>query len=668
MNAHVRGVSLLAVAALAAACASSPASQSASEPAGKRWSPTLAGAFQVGEQRRGSDDVRAPRTTLVDYRAKVVFEPLHSALGQAVGVNIAPREGLTAERAQQLEDSIEAARQALTVTADLRALVELIARYTQKLEAFQARELAAGTVVQLDAQWRDLTALQSQIVKDLNRLAIIHVSFRDHDGKWTPANYTSMPDAAFEPFDDAVAEVYTQMSPDVAPGANEQQEFVPERVTEVLNDTTARIRARLQAMGDDVLAKSPEAELEIEAKLRRGQEELPVSISPYTIVKGVERGMKSPRVGVPSERDLERVTESYEQYVELSRSLNELRDLAADDQRLRASLDGIRDTLRAAAERLADGLQARLEKLTERGEAALDGVRTKAQALLDDVKQMQRTWKALLDEPQGDPLTFTRRVTELLGAVKDESFRSKLDAVLTSLPSVEDLEGEVATFVEQTREQLVEERDALLGAIRGVPGVGSLASVFTTLAALRAQARAASFGDVEPREVARNPVDIRRAEVGIVDLDDTPAESGDELEVTYKVTKKMQDGKTRTYVASDSLDVRKFGFYTSLKSQILFYDRLDDGSSTYSAAPGISYNLHHRPESAQGFHDLVAPGVGVSVSAPNFENGTELAVGLQLTLFNDTVQVGYAHNLSVENDQGMFYFGLDLIGVFQAAR
>jgi hypothetical protein len=194
-----------------------------------------------------------------------------------------------------------------------------------------------------------------------------------------------------------------------------------------------------------------------------------------------------------------------------------------------------------------------------------------------------------------------------------------------------------------------------------------------------------SFGDLKPGKITRRPLSLDKAQDGLVQLKQTPAQRGDQLEITYTVKTKSKSPEAapdaedpvepqdpeesedeREYRASTLLDVRTFGFYTTLKSQILFYNRLNDGSSTFSAAPGISYNLHYLPESNQECWDAIAPGFGLSVSAPNFENGTELALGAQLTFINDMIQTGMAYNLSVDDDHWMYYVGFDLIGVFQA--
>ena len=239
---------------------------------------------------------------------------------------------------------------------------------------------------------------------------------------------------------------------------------------------------------------------------------------------------------------------------------------------------------------------------------------------------------------------------------------AQLAEALNTIPAGTD--GAIKTLLEDTKVQLQKEQGALIDVLKDVPGVGGLASAFT---ALQAAARIQGFGNLKPGRITSNPIDLRIAEVGVVDLNQTAAESGDRLEVTYRLTKNPNSSadQQRTYTGHSSLDVRKFGYYTTLKSQIVFYDRLHDGLSTYSAAPGISYNLHYRPECAQDFFDVLAPGVGVSVSAPNFDGGTELAVGGHVTLFNDMLQMGYAYNISVETNNEMFFFGLDLISVFQ---
>ncbi|MEO6593626.1 MAG: hypothetical protein ABIP94_02610, partial [Planctomycetota bacterium] len=418
-----------------------------------------------------------------------------------------------------------------------------------------------------------------------------------------------------------------------------------------------------------VLAKAPKAALEMEANLLRGEQRLPVTISPYTIVEGVGRGGKSPRVGVPGKADIDRVQKGYESYAELSKSINQLKGLAKDEKQLRKLATQLALAIKQAASNLKAGLQDRLNTIVSGDAAKLGAIHAAAKALKDELEALQATWKTFADgAPAADPITLARSVSTLARQLEAPSLQTKITTFVDSLAGIPvDLDLATKELLRDTGQQLAKEKDALLGVLKGVPGVGGLANA---LSALQSLAQTQTFGGLEPGTITSNPMGLGLAEAGVVDLDQTPAEAGDRLEVTYRLTNNPNalEADQRKYVSHESLDVRKFGYYSTLKSQILFYDRLHDGSSIYSAAPGISYNLHYRPNEAQGFCDVVAPGLGVSVSAPNFENGTELAIGAQLTLFNDMVQIGYAYNISVDDRHEMFFFGLDLISVFQGLK
>lgn len=661
MRAHITVLYLVATAAITSCTTTDP-----TRPVKVAARKTIAKSFDVREIRRGSDIEGRPRSTLIDYEAAMVFRPRRSDLASAIAVGLETNTSLSRSEVAAINSKIDQTSDALKAIDGMRSLVEQLTDYETQVVAFYARNLAPTTLVQDDKTWQKLKELQGNIVARLVDLSTTYVSFRLHEGQ---LRREALPEDA----EDEIDRIYTLMSPSLPPGApsGTSQGFAPEEVAKYLNQTTALLTERLQSLADLVLKKSPQATLDMEAHLLRGEEKLPVTISPYTIVEGLGRGSKSPRIGIPSKQDLQKVQASYERYQQLSASINELRDLANDKEQLRALKIDLKATLGAAVRKLQQGLQKQVDLIIDAESGTIGSIQTTAKIVREDLRELRAAWEAFADDVPTDAALLAKAVSDLLSQLQQGSLRANLTELgqaLSELP--ENLEVDVADTLKEARFQIETEKRALLDAFEGLPASGSMATAFSSLSALRAIARAQTFGDLVPGAITSNPIDLRIAEDGVVDLNQTPADSGDQLEVIYTLTKNPsgREQDRRQYTATESLDVRKFGYYSTLKSQILFYDRLSDGSSTYSAAPAISYNLHYRPEASQGFFDIVAPGIGVSVSAPNFENGTEIAVGAQVTLFNDVVQVGYGHNISVDQDNGMFYFGLDLIGVFQGTQ
>jgi len=633
--------------------------------------PSFFNAFTVLETRNGSRVPAAPRSTLVDYESGITLRPDRPALSRLVARGAEVDPALSREERAALDARMQAARQELAVCGELARVVDRIGAYEAASMAYYAA-LEQGTVKQEQPGFQDLAQRRGDIQEALATLARIHyetvVLQRPFDWDNAPEDPDSAEAEAFDRHGQERSRTYRLMAPDPV---GSPSRFDAAQVTRLLNETTAALRACVDDFERAALEKAPKAVLEMEAELVRGKESLPVSIAPYTIVQGVERGRKSPRVGIPGEEDLRGLEESYAAYGELADALNGLKGTLADEETRRELVRTFLEELRKAAERVQERLLADLRAAADLEGPQFDAVRTAAAGLATELVRLEREIRELA--AISSPIQLATRAVALLESLQGErgqrietSLRA-LAAALADLPAT--LEGQARTLVERLEASARSELESFAGALEATPGGADVARLVRSIKALAELANARSFGEVEAGAITRTPFTIDAAEDGLVDLANTPAEPGDRLAVKYRVvvSPDAEASKRREYPASVWLDVRKFGLYTTLKSQLLFYDRLGDGASSYRAAPGLSYNFHYRPESAQAFFDTVSPGLGVSVSSPSFEEGAELAIGLQLTLFDDMLQAGYAYDVSVGEDHGMVFFGLDLIGAFQRA-
>lgn len=632
--------------------------------------PMVASSFEIRESRQGSRSSTRPEGRLVDYESQITVLVDRDELARTIGVTGGTDPSLGTSEVSRLDREIAELQQQLAVVDELRPVLETILEAERAAARYFERDATTERLAQEDPDWREMSEKQLEVVNQLDRLAQIHVNYSSFEGEH---DWDAEPEEGSAEGERVVQanmehdELYRRMAPPPRETGG-RRTYDAAAVAEVLDQTSELLRERVAGIERAVLEKAPKATLEMEAHLVRDRP-LEVTISPYTIVEGVGRGKKSSRVGLPGEEDLARVQAGYEAHAELAEALNELGDLARDDERLEQVQEQLLDTLGRAGRKLLEDLEADLDALLARQEPELADLQEQAEDIRKEVRALARAVRDLRDTaPRLAPPTLAERALEMLDLLRGNQLRGKVEELVASLGgTLEQASGELRTVLETTRADLRQSLQDLGNELAELPGASSLAQISSSLEKLHALANMRSFGDLEPTKVTGKPFSLAVAQDGSVDLADTPAEQGDQLHLKYRVVANPEapEKEQRDYRASDLLEVRKFGWYTTFASQILFYDRLDDGSSTFRAAPGICYNLHYRPEAAETFFDVVAPGIGLSVAAPSFEDGTELAVGLQLTLLNDLLQTGYAYNISVDDDNLMFYFGLDLVQTFQ---
>jgi hypothetical protein len=138
---------------------------------------------------------------------------------------------------------------------------------------------------------------------------------------------------------------------------------------------------------------------------------------------------------------------------------------------------------------------------------------------------------------------------------------------------------------------------------------------------------------------------------------------------------------------------RSFGFHTSMSDSMLFVKRQgvtneeeDAGLEDFNfgPAPGVTYLASFLPR-RNGFLRLLRPGIGLNVSFMDWDdsafdpasgmfpqgtdsNDIEVGMGLQLSFFNNVLQVTYGWNLQAEQDREYFGVGLSFVNLTQSLR
>jgi hypothetical protein len=327
---------------------------------------------------------------------------------------------------------------------------------------------------------------------------------------------------------------------------------------------------------------------------------------------------------------------------EFARLLTDLMDVVRGDEPLRVQVQQLID------------LRARVDRVIAAVRSLRDAVRGEAPDVV-----------ALLQDLDG---TLRGAWTELRSAL---AALHSLGELVTSdqLPSfVAKLEGEALTKGQAVLARL---RTATVDGIRQASGIGAMVAALAPLRDLFALGR--RVGDIpvpDSDAVLRHGVEA--APMATICLQMTPATAGDNLVVVVELIDK--DGQKRVREHSQSLQVVRRGLRDSLDSHLLFVDRLHDSgvADQFVAAPSVSWTLHYRKlTSAEDavnandiaeFWNLIDPGIGLNVSALNFEDGDiEPGIGVHLTFFGDLLQVGYGRNLSVSDNEEFFFLGIGLI-------
>jgi len=209
--------------------------------------------------------------------------------------------------------------------------------------------------------------------------------------------------------------------------------------------------------------------------------------------------------------------------------------------------------------------------------------------------------------------------------------------------------------------------DQLLAFLNTLGPFEPLIKALATIGGFRAPTLATALKDVDPR-VKTVPLD--RVKRGTLAVHETPADSGDEIELRVELV----DGEgQRLDEERWFFPVGRFGVGDQITSHLIFVDRVGTGGQQdpdieFDPAPSVSWTLHYRirvePEGDFGSRlwTFFDPGIGFSLAALDFEDQNfQLGLGVHATLFNDLLQVGYGYNLNADRDRDYFFLGIDIL-------
>lgn len=634
----------------------------------------MADAFTYAEKSPQSSGYAPLDRRLIDYESTVLVEPDAEKLRKVLG---ARGPAVQSESVESKQAGIEFLTQ--TLTPSLEGLVDLQRRSQKALEA----PVRANEALSDDADWRAIAQEQLATVKMLETLVHLEVSSELFEGRWDPkVDLADAPlsEVEMESAVDRINSIYARLSP-------QANEFAVPAITELTNELHARLLERLGELERALDENTPQVGME--ATLVRGDQRLPISIEPYSRVEGVGRGAKSKRVGIPNKQDMERVRKAYDEYAKLAKSIEELRKIANDKRALAAARAKLVEQIRARLKSACASIRSELDKLAS--EPAFASVQAAVAKLIADTTRIADAVERLGNGAQAnDGKAVATAASDLIELIGTLDVVGDLDRLVKALEQLENaLPAAAKQLSKSAREILGNEWKKLLDDLANDPATAPIGGLIAAMKQLKVYAELPGFGGLEPSKPILRRFELADAPVGVVQLDATPAESGDVLELrqTLHIGPPPANGSNaegltdavanagaagaapadvREFSSTRNLEVRKYGLYTTFNAQLVFYDRLHDGSTSFAAAPGVYYNFHYRPERWTNFFDTVAPGLGFHVSTPSFEDGTEIAVGVQATFLNDVLQIGYARNLSVDDEPEMFFLGFDLIEAYRA--
>ncbi|MEM1447864.1 MAG: hypothetical protein AAGI22_02065 [Planctomycetota bacterium] len=659
-----RAISLAALTLAVASCQTQEERSHHGPPA------TFVESFEILETRKRGKPTLSPRSNLIDYDSVLTVRPDRVKLARLISLDGATDGRLSRSEIDELDARVRAARERLESTDGLRSIAEQIARYESEALAYFG-ELEAGTVANADVEYERLLKERAAIIVALRELAKTYVEtvVMKRPIQWNP-DVDNLPSADESAVIQEANEQHDLVYGRMAPNPNgDRNRYVASEVTDVINELIAVLRGEVEAAEAAILEKAPKATLQITAGVVRGKDERQITISPYQTVENQQRSTKSSRIGIPSDEDIAEVQKGYEAYDRLADAFNEVKVVVRDEAAMKKLRDQFVAELKAATKRLSDRLLKDLQSVIELEDDSLADVQTAASAVVEELRKL-KVQLELIDGSQ-DPIQLVTLTTQILDGLKGGGLIQKVEALQVALAGVGlvDANG-TKVLIDRVKASVEAEAGSLAKALAGAPGGGAISDLFRAIKAIQQLANAQGFGDLDTGKITRRPFSLDLAQDGTIDLADSPADDGDRLSIRYELIANPDSEKMDQvrHTASTQLNVRKFGWYTSFEAQLIFFDRLSDGSSSFRAAPGIAYNFHPRPDWWQQFFDVVAPGIGVNVSSPSFDTGADIAVGAQVTLFNNLLQVGYGYNISVEENPEMFFFGFDLISTYQRTQ
>jgi len=600
----------------------------------------------------------------IDYESALRVTPAAVAVRRIAGASSRLPPEKAAER-DQLE--------AITRLADsLSQARDLESAARAALVSARARE-AAGESAKTDvAATRALLERESKL-----RLELL-----DHFEALVRAGLLrEQPDLAGEPLDLAIGTRMEELIPD---DAKLDYEKVGLKLNEEMRDLRARVdrhRKVLEEKGSEEQALG----FRLRATLYSGEDHSPIHVENYDNLASDFSG-KPPRLSFGSKADQERVARE----VDAVRAVLDLgSEVVADELDLGPTLRTMRDQLKADLAALRGSLD-----LPAAG-AGFGGLKQAVAAAKDDPalgrddveREERRAQFAQLEQLVADLEGVSATVAALAGRVRDASFadwpalsgeiqslREPLERLFDperaeSLVAATELLGEwvakkAAADARDAAEQQVAALRSRIESLRqryaGLADFASLARARMT----RSVARRGSDGVDEPPE----PRLLDDLVPGTVLLHRTPADAGDQIDVTAELVRREGEEYKVTRAATRTFVVGRFGLVNQLSADAIFLKQ--SGDDHFRTAPAAAWTLHYRvrnrPDDSwlRDAWQLFDPGIGMSAAGISTDDDSfQPGIGGHLSFFHDILKAGYGYNLAADADRGYFFVG---IGLFEA--
>lgn len=444
--------------------------------------------------------------------------------------------------------------------------------------------------------------------------------------------------------------------------------------------------------------------LRLRAWLRTaGKEEpLPIHIEGYDSIRD-HGGVKSPRVAFKmSEADRQRVEEGYSLAKSAATFVNDLRD---DRSELRTRFREFGRNLRTQLDQFARDAQAQFtDASTEAFSNAL--ARVNEIGVEDGEKEQLLAVTTLVDTLLAIPTRIATVKATVEAPVSPQELlqlpakvAADINAIWIAIGGVTQGEpglGFIVTVLEREIQRVGpsdEEASSMTTLVTELrQQVGRLKGVLEQYAFLRALLATEVVADSSTVHDLANSVDTRVRSLdldqlvpGSINLDNTPAERGDEIFLLAELLGPKgagfgggdSDDGTLVDETSWTFPVEKFGLYSAFSAHLIFVDRQKKGApgdpdNDFAAAPSVSWTMHYKvrvePEGDAGsaVWDFFNPGVGVNIGALDFEDENfQVGLGAHLTFFDDLLQVGVGYNLNADDDNEYIFVG---IGILEALR
>jgi hypothetical protein len=418
---------------------------------------------------------------------------------------------------------------------------------------------------------------------------------------------------------------------------------------------------------------------------------------------GTFEGPKRPRVAFCMTADeQERVERGYNTAKDAARLIRDVRNTRTD---LRRELETLWDTLRSELKNMGDlptevVSQSATKLLDDAIKMAMDSNIASAEQI-EDLKELKKfiteDWKIDMNSIRGE-------FSKIENATSSEDFmnmylasignlRSALtlainypQKIATNVARIEVLsevlkqtvtsnnKAVIDAFLEkvlpETKGKLKELKDGLLTKY------ANLAGEALKLVVGKQQIELADGLDVSGDLPPIPAVNLDDIKLGTIDLNDTPADKGDELIVRAELFTTDENGEEDVLMwTKKTFEVNRFGITDSFSSHLVFVNRLGSGQTQdpdtdFDPAPSASWTLRYRirpdvnAEFLEKLYCNLDPGIGINTAAMDFEDENfQIGVGVHLNFFDDLLILGYGYNLQAETDHDYTYLG---IGVLEA--